>query len=109
MKIYPNSHYVGVDKRIAPRTDVYARVMITLPDGRTTMATIVNISADGALLRHDQLLNEAEMITFKMPVIGRIDGTCAWSVGGRSGVQFQNSIESSDYVPMLRAMGARLN
>ena len=47
---YQVAHSHGKDQRVAPRTDVYARVALTLPDGVQTMVTIVNISADGAAM-----------------------------------------------------------
>ena len=30
-----------------------------------------------------------------------------WSLGGKTGVQFDKSISVEDYLPMIRAMGAR--
>lgn len=102
------ANYVGVDQRAAPRTDIYARVPLTLPDGCPAMATMVNISADGVLIRLEHALGEGDLIHFKMPVIGKIGGTCIWSVGGRSGIQFLCGIPPSDYAPLLRALGARL-
>lgn len=107
MKTYPTAHYVGVDQRAAPRTDIYARVSVTMPDGRTVMVTMVNISADGVLIRHDQMLNEREMVHIQMPVIGKVRGACIWSVGGRSGIHFPESIAQNDYAPLLQALGAR--
>ena len=107
MKVMSSANYVGVDQRLSPRSDVYSRVNVQLPDGRSVMMTMVNISADGVLVRHDQVLNEDEIIHFQMPVIGKIQGVCIWSVGGRSGIHFITTIAQSDYSPLLRALGAR--
>ena len=107
MKVMSSANYVGVDQRISPRSDVYARVSVTMPDGRATMMTMVNISSDGVLVRHNQILNEDECVHLQMPVIGKVQGICVWSVGGRSGIHFITTIPQSDYAPLLRALGAR--
>ena len=99
--------YVGVDQRQSPRTDVYARLPVTLPDGRTAMVTAVNISADGLLMRTEHLLAEGSIVTLALPVIGKVKARTVWSVGGRSGVNFVEQIEQRDYTPLLRALGAR--
>ena len=104
-----NGHYVGVDQRISPRSDVYARVPVTLPDGRQVIVTVVNISADGLLMRHEQKLEDGSMVTVSLPVLGKVAARSVWSLGGRSGVQFIDSISLRDYSPLLRALGARSN
>lgn len=100
--------YVGVDQRHSPRTDVYARLPVTLPDGRTAMVTAVNISADGLLMRHEHRLEEGSTVTVSLPVIGKVKARTVWSLGGRSGVNFVDQIEMRDYVPLLRALGAHV-
>jgi hypothetical protein len=42
-----------------------------------------------------------------MPIIGRVAAKVIWSLGGKAGVQFEKSIAAEDYLPMIRAMGAR--
>jgi hypothetical protein len=103
-----HASYVGADQRQAPRSDVYARVTVTLPDGRGAMVTIVNISADGLLMRFDGQIAEGAAVGMSLPVIGKIAGFAVWSVGGRTGVQFNESIAEHDYMPLLRALGGRL-
>lgn len=103
-----SSSYVGVDQRSSPRTDVYARIPVVLEDGRTATVTVVNISADGLLMRHDAKLPEDSMVTISLPVIGKVKGRAVWSLGGRSGVSFDEGIEMRDYNPMLRALGVAI-
>ncbi len=104
-----SASYVGVDKRSAPRTDVYTKMPLTLPDGRPVMATVVNISADGLLLRHEAQLDDGGLCVLSMPIIGKLRGTVVWSVGGRTGIQFCEQIDARDYGAILRAMGARVD
>lgn len=100
--------YTGVDQRQSPRTDVYARVPLTLADGRTSMVTVVNISADGLLMRHDNRIDDDDVVTISLPVIGKVKARCVWSLGGRSGINFIETIEVRDYLPLLRALGVQI-
>lgn len=100
--------YAGVDQRTAPRTDVYARIPVTLPDGRQVSVTLVNISADGILFRHDGQLPQDAPMQVALPVLGRVNGRTIWSLGGRTGLQFDHRIAEADYLPLLRALGARV-
>ena len=101
------AHYVGLDQRIAPRSDVYARLPFVMPDGQQEMCTCVNISADGMLMRFERGLEIGDLVVFRMPIIGRTAAKVVWSLGGKTGVQFDKSIAVEDYLPMIRAMGAR--
>jgi hypothetical protein len=100
--------YAGADQRTAPRTDVYARVPATLPDGRQAIVTLVNISADGMLFRFDGQIEADAVMHMALPVIGRVEGRTVWSLGGRTGVNFSQRIEEGDYTPLLRALGVKL-
>ncbi len=100
-------HYTGVDQRICPRSDVYARLPVTLPDGRSLIATVVNISADGLLIRHDGKVDENGNMTIALPVIGRTTARAVWALGGRVGAQFDRPIAQQDYDSVLRALGGR--
>jgi hypothetical protein len=103
------AHYSGIDQRLAPRSDVYCRVSFILPDGRQEMCTIVNISADGLLMRYERGLEIGDLAIFKMPIIGRIAGRTVWSLGGKTGVQFDKMIPVSDYMSMLNALGGHIH
>lgn len=99
--------YAGADSRTAPRSDVYARIPAALPDGRQATVTLVNISADGLLMRHDGQLAVDASMTVSLPIIGRVDARTIWSIGGRTGIQFNERIIESDYLPLIRALGVK--
>ena len=101
------STYAGVDQRQSPRTDVYARVPVTLPDGRSAIVTMVNISADGMLMRHDHRIEDDAILSVSLPVLGKVKARCIWSLGGRSGLNFLETIELRDYLSLLRAFGVQ--
>lgn len=101
-----SAHYLGVDQRKSPRSDVYARVVTSFADGRSPMTTMVNISADGALLRHSEPVKEGDPVSITLPVLGRVAGTIVWAIGGRIGVHFDEAICAADYAPLLRAIAS---
>ena len=101
------AHYVGLDQRIAPRSDVYARLPFAMSDGQQEICTCVNISADGLLMRFERELEIGDLIVFRMPIIGRTAAKVVWSLGGKTGVQFETSISAEDYLPLIRALGGR--
>ena len=101
------AHYLGLDQRIAPRSDIYFRLPFVLPDGRQEICTCINISADGLLMRFEGGLEAGDIVILRLPVIGRMAAKVIWSLGGKTGVQFETSIAAADYLPTLRAMGAR--
>ena len=101
------AHYLGLDQRIAPRSDIYCRLPFVLPDGRQEICTCINISADGLLMRFESGLEPGDILIFRLPVIGRRAAKVIWSLGGKTGVQFETTIAAEDYLPTLRAMGAR--
>jgi hypothetical protein len=99
--------YTGLDQRIAPRSDIYCRLPFIMTDGRQEIGTCVNISADGLLMRFERGLDVGDMVIFKMPVVGRIAARVIWSLGGKTGVQFDRMIAVHDYLPLLKALGVR--
>ncbi len=100
--------YAGADQRTAPRTDVYARIPATLPDGRQATVTLVNISADGLLMRNEGQLAEDAPMQVALPVLGRVSGRTIWSLGGRTGMRFDETLSEGDYLPLLRALGVKV-
>ena len=99
--------YLGLDQRIAPRSDVYVKLAFVMPDGRQELATMVNISADGLLMRFPRAFEVGDMLMLKLPVIGRLSGRVIWSMAGKTGVQFDTMIPVQDYLPMLKAIGVK--
>ena len=100
--------YNGLDQRIAPRSDIYCRLPFGMPDGRQELCTCVNISADGLLMRFERGLDVGDLIILRMPIVGRIAARVIWSLGGKTGVQFDRMIPVQDYLPLLKALGVRI-
>ncbi len=105
-KISPTTaSFTGLDQRVAPRSNIYCRLPMVMPDGRQEMGTCVNISADGILVRTESRIETGDMVIVKMPVIGRIAARAIWTVAGKIGLQFDRMIPVEDYLPLLKALG----
>lgn len=99
--------YVAADMRAAPRRGCHYRMPVTMPDFLNRFATVVDLSADGLRFRTDRTLDEGDQVTIKMPLIGRILAHVVWSKDGNTGVQFDESISSQDYIPLLRVLNIK--
>ncbi len=97
--------YQGFDTRIAPRTDIYARAPLCLPDGRQITVTILNISADGLLCHCAERFEIGDDVTLKLPVLGNVRGGIIWFHNTNVGVQFNHMISVQDYLPLIKALG----
>ena len=97
--------YAGFDTRIAPRTDIYARVPLCLPDGRQITVTLLNISADGLLCHCAERFDMGDEVIVKLPVLGNVRGNIIWYHNTNVGIQFGNMIAVQDYLPLLKALG----
>lgn len=100
-------NYLGLDQRTSQRSDVYFRLSFDLPDGRQDMATCVNISSDGLLIRYPEAFELDDELIFRLPVLGARKATVIWSINGKSGIQFKDSISERDYLPLIHAMGVK--
>lgn len=99
--------YVGVDKRVAPRSDCYCRLAVTMPDLLQKLVTITNISADGLQFFCDRHLEPEDKVVIKLPLLAPTKAHVIWSLGNKTGVEFDESVAASDYLPLLRALGVR--
>lgn len=102
----------GRDKRRSVRHDVYARIGLSAPDGQAMLGTVINLSADGALIRLAADAATAAMqpgasVLLRLPVVGRTRARIIWCADHKIGVAFALPIDAADYVPTLKAMGAR--
>jgi len=63
-----------------------------------------NVSPQGFLVDRAEGLSRADRVIVRMPVVGRIEGCCAWTCGGRAGFQFERIIRPDDFAQMIAAM-----
>ena len=94
-----------VEKRLSPRAECFARLVVTMPDMLNHMVTAVNISTDGIRFSGQRPLQTNDMVHIKLPVVGSRQARVIWSMGGHCGAQFVRAIEVDEYLPLMRALG----
>ncbi|WOE74110.1 PilZ domain-containing protein [Alterisphingorhabdus coralli] len=70
-------------------------------------AHIVNVSANGFMTEGDMPLQKGERLSLRLPVAGMIEAHLIWSLGGRSGFQFERILRPNDFIDMVEAMQPR--
>ncbi|HET6537871.1 MAG TPA: PilZ domain-containing protein [Sphingopyxis sp.] len=97
-------NYRELNQRISPRSDIYYRLPFETSDGPQDMAICVNISSDGLLMRHMENFEPDTILTFHLPVVGARASKVIWSINGKTGVQFSETINERDYIALLQGM-----
>ena len=62
---------------------------------------IVNVSAQGFMVRGEMDLERGERVVVRLPVIGMIEAHLIWSHEGRAGFQFERIIRIDDFFQMV--------
>lgn len=68
------------------------------------MLHIVNISANGFMVREMPDLSRGERLTVRLQHIGRIEAFLVWSDGDRAGFQFERIIRPDDFGKLIRSL-----
>lgn len=97
--------FVVKEHRREHRDEVHHHVRVIAPGGRQTPALLVNLSPGGAMARCEAPCRSGDRLQFRLPVVGMIDATVRWALGGRFGCQFDSSISAPDYPAVLAEMG----
>ncbi len=92
------------DMRRATRCPVdYATTGDHLGRGEIEMH-LCNISTHGFMLDRVAGLARGDRVVVRLPVIGRLEGCCAWTIDERAGFQFERILRPDDFAAMLLAM-----
>jgi len=65
---------------------------------------IVNVSAQGFMVKGLETLERGERLVLRMPVIGRIEAHLIWVHEGRAGFQFERIIRLDDFQKLVDAI-----
>lgn len=95
-----------IDDRAEPRDEVHHRSRAILADRRSVPVLIVNLSAQGLMIRSDALVSVGEWLRIQLPVIGEVQVAVRWALGGRIGCQLERPIAANRYHAVLGAMSA---
>lgn len=89
------------EDRAVYRDEVHYRARAFGPDARPLTLLIVNISVRGLMARSDTSYQPGERMRILLPVAGTTVAEIRWSLGGRVGCQFEQSIGRATYFELL--------
>jgi hypothetical protein len=92
------------DARRAVRHEVCYRCEMSGIDFPAASGLIVNLSAQGCMIRCSQDAPCGTALRFALPILGQWQGTVVWAIGGRIGVEFDQHIPLQSYLPVLDQM-----
>jgi hypothetical protein len=90
--------------RAEPRDEVHYRTRATRADRRSLPVTVVNLSANGLMIRSDTDIAVGETIKVQLPVAGQVEAVVRWALGGRAGCQLSQAIPPALYHSVLALM-----
>lgn len=97
-------HLFEVEKRRAPRDDVFFRTAIRFPGSSEVPTEIINISRFGFMARAAAIIAQDAMIEIRLPHRGFCRARAAWSLGNRIGAEFLPAINEDDYQLLLEGL-----
>lgn len=89
------------DKRRAARHPVDYTVIAEHRQLGDIHLHIVNVSAQGFMVRGEPELERGERLVLRLPVLGRIEAHLIWSHEGRAGFQFERIIRINDFLKLV--------
>jgi hypothetical protein len=95
-----------IDDRAEPRDEVHHRTRAVLADRRSVPVLIVNLSAQGLMIRSDAPVSVGEWLRIPLPVVGEVQVAVRWALGGRIGCQLERPIAANRYHAVLGAMSS---
>jgi len=72
------------------------------------MLHIVNISANGFMIKGESQLGRGERLTIRLPHAGRIEAFVVWNDGERAGFQFERIIRQDEFLKTVEGMQPNL-
>lgn len=89
------------DDRQEMRDDVHYRARAFGPDARQLSFLIVNISPHGLMARCDTPFEVGDRLRIVLPLAGTVAAEVRWSLGGRTGCQFDPAIDLATYYALI--------
>lgn len=92
------------EMRRAVRQDVCYRCEMAVDAFDQTSALMVNISPFGCLMRCSRDFVQGIVLSFDLPIAGRVGARVVWAMGGRIGMEFCNPIDADPYLAMIERL-----
>lgn len=92
------------DRRESEREEVFYRTRASAPGLGNFPVQLVNISANGFMIRTDTDVAIGDRLSLRLPVVGEVQAEVRWALGGRVGCQFARMIGLAPYLELLAAL-----
>lgn len=92
------------DQRRAARHPVNLPVIAEHRRLGDLMLNIINISANGFMVRDKVELSRGERVTIRLQQIGRIEAFLIWNDGERAGFQFERIIRQDEFLKLIKSL-----
>ncbi len=92
-----------IDSRRAPRDAVSFRALVAGTNGVAGLVLLVDLSPFGFMARGTLPLAAGDVVTVRLPVVGDCTAIVRWSLAGRLGGEFAETIPAHGYARMLAA------
>lgn len=92
------------DSRAIDRDEVDYSAKGTGPKGEWMTMLIVNISPQGMMVRSHHELSPGDRMRVTLPDVGTLVAEVRWSIAGRMGCQFVETIDRARYYTLLAAL-----
>lgn len=89
------------DNRQAARHRADFNTIMERAGGDEHFAHICNVSANGFMTDDVKDLQRGDRVSVRLPVIGRIEAHCVWTVDTRAGFQLERILRMPDFLAML--------
>lgn len=92
------------ERRESEREEVFYRTRASVAGNASFPVQVVNISANGFMIRTETDVPIGHALTIRLPVVGEVKAEVRWALGGRIGCQFARMIGLAPYLDLLGAL-----
>ena len=96
-----NRAVVLSNQRRIERDEVFHRTTVSIVGRAPQRALVVDLSPLGCMVRSEAAAERGQPMSIALPVMGRLDGSVAWSIMGRIGMEFAKPIGKELYDSLL--------
>lgn len=97
----PSTNLAHANDRREDREQVHHRTVATTAAGASLALLVVNISPNGLMARCDQPVEPDTVVTFRFPGMAAVTAEVRWTLGGRLGCEFAQTIPINSYFAVL--------
>jgi hypothetical protein len=89
------------DRRASDRIDVAIWTQLYTKTGEAHPIRITNISPAGLMGMTPCIADDASKVTLDLPELGVLNGSIAWRLGDRIGIEFRRMMTEEDFLKLV--------